>query len=132
MSIRYLTLEEILILHAYQIETFGGSSGLKDSGLLESAVLRLRATFDGIDLYSDVFEKAAVLISSIIKNHPFVDGNKRTGAHAALTFLELNGFVSNFDTETLVTLCVDIASGSANVQQVTKMLENKSKRYKNI
>ncbi len=107
---KYLTIEEVLILHAYQIETFGGSSGIRDVRMLESAVLRPQATFDGKDLYTDVFEKAAALAFSLINNHTFIDGNKRTGLHAALIFLELNDVMPNFTNDSLVKLGLDIAS----------------------
>src|SRR3989344_5060993 len=95
----YLSLEEVLILHEYQIEKFGGAQGILDIRLLESAILRPQTTFGGKDLYDDLYLKSAVLALSIIKNHPFVEGNKRTGLHAALVFLELNGVSTNVDNE---------------------------------
>lgn len=73
--------------------------------------LRLQTTFDGKELYSDAYEKAAALVFSIIKNRPFVDGNKRTGLHAALTFLELNGKIVNIADKELVKLGLNIAKG---------------------
>jgi death-on-curing protein len=88
----YLTPEQILFLHARLIEETGGSHGLRDLGLLESAAARPRATFGGEDLYPDLFSKAAALMDSLIHNHPFVDGNKRTGITAAGLFLVRNGY----------------------------------------
>ena len=106
----YLSLEEVLILHEYQIEKFGGAQGILDIRLLESAILRPQTTFGGKDLYDDLYLKSAVLALSIIKNHPFVEGNKRTGLHAALVFLELNGVSTNVDNEELITLSLNIAT----------------------
>src|SRR3990167_2652977 len=97
-----LSLEEILILHEYQIETYGGKAGINDIRMLESAVLRPQTTFDGKDLYEDIYEKSVALLYSLIKNHPFVDGNKRTALHATITFLELNGSVVNIADKKLV------------------------------
>ena len=86
----YLYPNQILYLHKRVIEVSGGSAGVRDQGLLESAVYRPQASFGGADLYPDVFAKAAALGRSLIKNHPFVDGNKRTGYEAMRLFLRLN------------------------------------------
>jgi death-on-curing protein len=88
---RYLTLDEVLYLHRLALEQSGGAAGIRDLGALESAVAQPRMAFGGQDLYPTIVEKAAALAFSLIKNHPFVDGNKRV-AHAAMeTFLVLNG-----------------------------------------
>ncbi|MGD2164199.1 MAG: type II toxin-antitoxin system death-on-curing family toxin [Anaerolineae bacterium] len=79
------------LLHERLIQRIGGSSGLRDPGLLESAVARPQASFESEDLYPDLWTKAAALLHSLIKNHPFVDGNKRTAVTATGIFLELNG-----------------------------------------
>jgi len=86
---RFLTLIEVLALHSKVIEQSGGASGIRDVGLLESAIAQPRMTFDGEDLYPVLLEKAAALGFCIIMNHPFVDGNKRTGHAAVETFLVL-------------------------------------------
>jgi death-on-curing protein len=96
--IRYLTLSEVLDLYSQIIEQSGGTLGIRDLGGLKSAMAQPRMTFDGQELYLTIVEKAAALGYSLIMNHPFVDGNKRT-AHAAMeTFLVLNGF----ETQALV------------------------------
>jgi death-on-curing protein len=88
---RYLTLGEVVDLHRSICDTSGGAAGIRDLGALESAVAQLRSTFDGVDLYPSLAEKAAALGYSLVQNHPFLDGNKRI-AHAAMeTFLILNG-----------------------------------------
>jgi death-on-curing protein len=90
--LRYLSLAEVLVLHERLIAESGGAAGLRDLGSLESALAQPRATFDGVDLYTGIADKAAALAHSLVGNHPFVDGNKRIG-HAALeVFLVLNGY----------------------------------------
>jgi death-on-curing protein len=90
--IRYLTAQQVVFIHARLIETTGGSHGIRDVGLLESSVARPQATFEGRELYADLFEKTATLFESLLMNHPFVDGNKRTAITATALFLQLNGF----------------------------------------
>ena len=100
----YLTAEQILFLHARLIEETGGSHGIRDIDLILSAVARQQASFNDQDLYPDIFTKAAALMDSLIRNHPFIDGNKRTGISAAGLFLRRNGYrltASNTELETL-------------------------------
>lgn len=87
----YLTAQQILFIHGRLIDATGGEHGVRDLGLLESAVARPQATFEGEDLYPDLFAKAAALLESLAQNHPFVDGNKRTAITAASLFLLQNG-----------------------------------------
>jgi death-on-curing protein len=87
----YLTAQQVLFVHARLIATTGGEHGVRDIGLLESAVARPQATFAGADLYPDLFHKAAALMESLARNHPFVDGNKRTAITAAAIFWQRNG-----------------------------------------
>ena len=89
---QYLTAGQVLFIHARLIAETGGLHGVRDLSMLESAVGRSAASFDGRDLYPDPFTKAAALMDSLINNHPFVDGNKRTGITAAALFLRINGF----------------------------------------
>ena len=88
----YLSAEQILFIHARLIEETGGRHGVRDLSMLLSALGRPQASFDDQDLYPDLFSKAAALMDSLIRNHPFVDGNKRTGATAAGVFLRRNGY----------------------------------------
>jgi death-on-curing protein len=90
--VEYLTLSEVLVLHARLIQLTGGSRGVRDVGLLDAALARPQATFGGDDLYPDLWTKGAALVHSLVHNHPFVDGNKRTALAAAAIFLELNGY----------------------------------------
>ena len=92
-EIEFLEAEDVLELHAHQVRTYGGEHGLRDAGLLESAVNMPRAGFGGQYFHADVFEMAAAYLFHIAKNHPFVDGNKRAAAAAAHAFLHVNGYV---------------------------------------
>ena len=89
---KYLTTEDVLLLHHLSVEQSGGSHGLRDMGLLDAAVHRPQATFGGQDLYPTLFAKAGALCHSLIKNHAFVDGNKRAAFLSAGLFLALNGY----------------------------------------
>jgi len=100
--VRFLTPEQVLFIHARLIEETGGVHGVRDLGLLLSAVARPQATFDGNPLYPDLFSKTAALLESLLKNHPFVDGNKRTAITSAAMFLRVNGYqliASNAEVE---------------------------------
>ncbi len=88
----YLTPEQVLFLHSRLMTETGGAQGVRDLGMLLSAVGRPQASFEDRDLYPDLFTKAAALMDSLVRNHPFIDGNKRTAIAAAGIFLRLNGF----------------------------------------
>lgn len=109
--IRYLTLIEVLELHRRILEQTGGASGIRDISLLESAIAQPRMTFGGEDLYPGLLEKAVALGFSIIMNHPFVDGNKRTGHAATETFLVLNGTEINASVDEQERVVLAITSG---------------------
>ncbi|MFM5891227.1 MAG: type II toxin-antitoxin system death-on-curing family toxin [Dolichospermum sp.] len=111
---RYLTLIEVLELHRRIIKQSGGISGIRDLGLLESAIAQPRMTFDKEDLYPTLLEKAAILAFSMIMNHPFVDGNKRTGHAAMETFLVLNGVEINASIDEQEYIVLDLASNKLN------------------
>lgn len=119
---RYLTLGEIVELHRMITETSGGAAGIRDLGALESAVAQPRATFDMVDLYPSLVDKAAVLCLSIVQNHPFVDGNKRTGHAAMSTFLLLNGAEVDATIDEQEQLMLDLAAGRIRRDQLTAWL----------
>lgn len=89
----FLTLEDVLLIHEEQLEAYGGIQGIRDNGLLESAVMMPQASFGGEYLHQNLFEMAAAYAFHIAENQPFLDGNKRTALVAALVFLDINGFV---------------------------------------
>ena len=108
---RYLTLKEALELHELVIGQSGGSAGTRDFGALESALAQPLMTFGGEDLYPTLAEKAAAVAFSVVKNHPFLDGNKRT-AHALMeTFLILNGFELSAGVDEQESVMLEVASG---------------------
>jgi len=121
--IRYLTLIEILELHRKILKQSGGALGIRDMGLLESAIAQPRMTFDGEDLYPSLLEKAAALGFSIIMNHPFVDGNKRTGHAATEIFLVLNGLEINASVDEQERVVLAIASGELRREAFVEWLQ---------
>ena len=124
----YLSLEQVLDLHRVQIRRFGGASGLRDRGALEAALGRPRMTFGGEDLYPDVAAKAAALMHSLVMNHPFVDGNKRAGAHAGILFPLANGVEPTFSVAELVETTLAVARGELNAEALAIWLRQRSRR----
>jgi len=114
MAPEFLSLEDVLYIHQNQIETYGGQHGVRDMGLLESAIAQPKAAFGGQYLHQGQFEMAAAYLYHIVLNHPFIDGNKRTGAVAALAFLNLNGIGIRPDNEGLVEITLRVATGTAD------------------
>jgi death-on-curing protein len=123
-EVAYLALEEVLLLHARLIQRTGGSGGVRDLGLLDSALARPQATFGGEDLYPGLWRKAAALMHSLIKNHPFVDGNKRTALTTAGLFLELNGYAMTASNEEALDFTRQAAVGEIDVEFMAAWLEN--------
>lgn len=101
--------EKIILLHQLLIEQTGGENGIRDIGLLESAIATCDATFDGKELFPTKEEKAARLCVGLISNHAFVDGNKRIGIYVLLTFLEVNGISIQATDEELINIGVSLA-----------------------
>ncbi|MDJ0727940.1 MAG: type II toxin-antitoxin system death-on-curing family toxin [Prochloraceae cyanobacterium] len=124
---RYLTQLEVLELQRQLIEKWGGLKGLRDNGALESALAQPRMTFTGEDLYPTIVDKAIALGFSIIMNHPFLDGNKRTGHAAMETFLILNGFEIDADIDEQEKIILTVASGELNRENFTKWLKSNIK-----
>jgi death on curing protein len=114
----FLDLDHVLQIHRSLIERYGGSQGLRDAGLLHSAIAMPQASFGGEFLHKDLFEMAAACLYHIVQNHPFLDGNKRTGAAAAIVFLAINGVEIQNDEEGLVGLTLAVAQGGAGKQEV--------------
>lgn len=124
----YLDLEQVLAIHHDQIERHGGSHGIRDLALLESAVARPQVTFGGEDLYTDVFLKAAVVMHGIILNHPFLDGNKRTGTVSAARFLFMNGYILKTTNAKLVEVAFLVESKKLSTKQLADWLKKNSKK----
>ncbi len=111
---RYLSLAEVAALHRLVLEAAGGSPGVRDPGALESAVAQPLQTFAGEDLYPGLIEKAAALCFSLVRNHPFLDGNKRVGHAAMETFLVLNGFEIEASVDEQEELILSLAAGEVD------------------
>ena len=124
----YLTAEQVLFVHARLVEETGGSHGVRDVALLESAVARPRATFDEVDLDPDLFCKAAALMDSLIRNHPFIDGNKRTGIAAAALFLRQNGRCLTATNSELETFTLYVTESRPDVSEIAAWLETHGQR----
>jgi death-on-curing protein len=107
----FLTLDEVLAIHRDQHDRYGGSDGVRDWGLLQSAIAMPAATFGGQFLHSDVCEMAAAYLFHIVPNHPFFDGNNRVGAVAAYVFLALNDTQLTADNDTYADLVLTVACG---------------------
>lgn len=108
----FLSLGEVIEIHHDQIERYGGHPGIRDIGLLQSALAMPAAGFGGRFLHMDLFEMAAAYLFHIIQNHPFIDGNKRTGAVASLVFLSLNGVEIEADEEEFEKIVLAVVKGS--------------------
>ena len=119
----FLTVEQVLMLHQRQLDRFGGGAGLRDPGLLESAVAQPQASFGGELAHESLFAMAAAYLFHIVSNHPFVDGNKRVGLLAAVTFLSINGIRILHGSEALYALTIGVAEGRIDKAAVTAELE---------
>ena len=108
----YLTVDEVLSLHDDAIARFGGSPGVRDAGLLDSAVAQPQAGFGGVELYPTLAEKAAAIGYALVKNHAFIDGNKRVGLAALDVFLRLNGYRIPSDPDGVEATILAVADGS--------------------
>ena len=119
----YLRVEDVLAVHRRVIEEFGGDGGLRDRGLLESAVAMPRATFGGDDLHAGLSDKAAAYFYHLCANHPFVDGNKRVAVAATELFLLLNQYELSADDESVEDLAMGTADGRLSKAQVVEFFE---------
>jgi death on curing protein len=122
-----LTLDEVLEIHAQQIERYGGSPGLRDAARLESAVATPQATFGGELRHPSIPAMAAAYLFHLCQNHPFVDGNKRVGANAAITFLLMNHWEPTFREEELADVVLSVASQGLSKPQLTEIFESRCK-----
>ena len=117
-----ISSEKIKLLHQLMAEATGGSIGVRDEGLLDSAVESAFATFDGVELYPSKEEKAAKLGYSLVSNHAFVDGNKRIGVYVMISFLELNGIHIDSSDKDVIALGLGVADGSMSQDDVLKWI----------
>lgn len=123
---RYLSLEEVVFLHDEIVKATGGSLGVRDLNLLSSAVMRPQASFGGEDLYTSIFDKAACLMHSLVLNHAFVDGKKRTGLAAASLLLEVNGYFVDLKLNKTFQFVLKITKEKLSVEQIADWLKKHS------
>lgn len=114
----WLTKKQVLMLHTKLIESTGGCDGIRDEGLLDSALESPFQSFGGEELYPSVQAKAARLCYGLVKNHAMIDGNKRIGAHAMLVFLAVNGYELNYTQKELSDLILDVADGKNEYEEI--------------
>lgn len=122
-EVAFLSVDDVLVIHSRVIEEFGGDSGLRDRGLLESAVAMPQSTFGGADLHTGLAGKAAAYHFHLCANHAFVDGNKRVAVAAAELFLLINGFELSATDDEIVELTLGVAGGQLSKDQVTGFFE---------
>jgi death-on-curing protein len=122
----FLTLGEVIEIHRDQIERYGGDPAIRDLGLLQSAMAMPAAGFGGRYLHTDLFEMAAAYLFHITQNHPFIDGNKRTGAVAALVFLSLNAIDLIADEKEFERIVFGVAQGKIDKASLAEFFRNNS------
>jgi len=127
MALAFLTLDEVLALHADQIDRYGGRAGIRDLGLLSSAVATPQASYEKTFLHQTLHEMAAAYLFHLVQNHPFIDGNKRTGLIAAIAFLGLNDVALTADPDALYRLVMGVARGSVTKAEVAVFLQKNTR-----
>ena len=127
MNPKFLTLDDALEVHRDQIERYGGTLGVRDNGLLESALAAPQSGFGGNYLHADLFEMASAYLFHLVQNHPFLDGNKRVGAAAALTFLVMNGIETKIPNQALVQMVLSVAQGRTEKMAIADFFRQNAK-----
>ena len=127
MDPKFLTLDDALKVHRDQIERYGGTLGVRDNGLLESALAAPQSGFGGHYLHADLFEMASAYLFHLVQNHPFLDGNKRVGAAAALTFLAMNGIETKILNQALVQMVLSVAQGRTEKMAIADFFRQNAK-----
>lgn len=126
MAVSFLSVEHVVAIHDTLIEEFGGSFGLRDGGLLESAAMQPQQAFGGEDLYPTLFDKAAAYAFFISENQPFIDGNKRTAASVAGVFLDINGYELNCPSGQVYDVMMKLANKTLTRDQLAEWFRKKS------
>lgn len=121
-------LDHVLLLHKKLIEQTGGADGVRDLGLIESALQRAYAAFGGVEAHPGVIGKAAAVGCGLTQNHGFIDGNKRIGMASMLLILRRNGIALSYTQDELVQLGLSVAQGKTDVPQVREWIENHQKK----
>lgn len=125
---KYLSVEEVVAIHNHFVAKFGGALGIRDDGLLESAVFRCQASFGGNDLYETIFDKAAAILHSMIFDHPFIDGNKRAAIMSAFSVLARNGYDFKATDEELVAFPLAVEKTRPEISEIAVWLKKHSRK----
>ncbi len=123
----FLTVDEVIEIHTTLIQTYGGLDGIRDMGLLISAIEMPKASMFGEFLHPTFFDKAAAYLFHIVCNHPFLDGNKRTGATSALVFLDMNEINIEFDENQFEELVVQVAQSKVSKETISQFFKSSLK-----
>jgi death-on-curing protein len=124
----FLSLAEVLEIHQNQVTRYGGASGIRDIEMLKSALGMPPATYGGQFLHTDIYEMAAAYLFHLVKNHPFVDGNKRVGAVAAFIILALNGFDFDAPEDDFAEMVLSVARGELDKADVAVFIRRFTRR----
>ena len=128
MAPRFLSLDEVMEIHADQVERYGGSPGIRDVGLLQSAIAMPESGFGDEYLHADLFEMAAAYLFHIVQNHPFIDANKRVGTMAAYAFLNLNGLTLTAKDREFESVVLSVAQGKMGKAAIAEFLRKHAKK----
>lgn len=128
---KFVTLDEVLIIHDRMLEVGGGRNGIHDFTLLHSAIERPKAQFGGKYLYSSVWSMVAAMLQSLVKNHPFEDGNKRTAFFSTMRFLRKNGYSLEAKTKDVIQFMLLVDVGNLGLEQISSWLKKNSKKIRN-
>ncbi|AFY44398.1 type II toxin-antitoxin system death-on-curing family toxin [Nostoc sp. PCC 7107] len=123
-SPKFIEKQDVLSIHSKQIRIYGGSLGIRDEGLLDSAIYQPQATFGGKLLHSTIIEQAAAYLFHITNNHAFVDGNKRTAFDVIVTFLNMNDYELNMSPEQAYELTMQVADNKVSKEELIELLKN--------
>ncbi|MDZ7969603.1 MAG: type II toxin-antitoxin system death-on-curing family toxin [Nostoc sp. DedSLP03] len=122
-TLKFLTISQVLDIHQRQTQRFGGTLGVRDEGLLDSALAQPQATFGGELLHPTIHEQAAAYLYHLAMNHPFIDGNKRTAFAVMLTFLSLNGYTLNASQEQAYNLVIQVVQKEISKEELSTFLQ---------
>lgn len=128
IDVVYITLDEVLAIHDDMVERYGGRFGIRDLGLIQSAIARPQASFGGQDLYPTLIDKAAAFFHSLIFNHAFADGNKRTALTSTARFLHLNGYELEADQKELIDFPIKVENKRLSFEQIAEWIKEHVKR----
>lgn len=126
-EVAFVSMEEVVIIHEKMIEIGGGSSGIRDIELLHSAIERPKASFSDKYLYNSRLTMGSALLQSLVKNHPFIDGNKRTAFFTTLRFFEKNGLSFSLKEREIVSFIVSVATKNLSVEEIAHWLNVRKK-----